>query len=759
LKLRGLAGALLCLLSALAFAIEPFEVKDIRIEGIQRVEAGTVFSYLPIKVGDQVDDDKAAAALRSLYATGFFSDVRLEQDGDVLVVVVQERPAVGQIDITGAKEFKEDQLKESLKQIGLAEGRIYDKSVLDRAEKELKRQYLTRGRYAAEVTTSATPLERNRVVIAINVIEGDVAKIRAINIIGNKVFREKELLGLFQLTTPGYLTWFTKNDQYSRQKLSGDLEALRSYYLDRGYLEFNIDSTQVQISPDKQDIYLTVNITEGPKYKVSDVKYGANAVISEAQVKSLVTVKPGDDFSRNEVTESTKRIGDRLANEGYSFASVNATPEVNKEKQTVAFAFNIDPGRRVYVRRVNVIGNVKTRDEVIRREMRQMEGGWYSAEKISRSRERLDRLGFFSEVNIETPPVAGVPDQVDVNVSVIERSTGNIQVGAGYSNSDKVVIGGSITQSNVFGTGNQLSAQINTGKINRTISVSYTNPYYTADGVSRGFDIYQRNVDADEIGTVSPYRTKTLGGGVRFGIPVTETDSVTLGVAYERTKVTVFENSRQQFKDFVQEFGETSSTIRGDVGWARDSRDSIFYPTKGRYQRVYGELGLPGGDLTYYKLNYQHQWLYPLTRAITVSLNGELGYGDGFRGKDLPFFKNFYAGGVSSVRGYKTSGLGPKDEREDALGGTRRVLGNFEVLFPLPGTKNDKSFRLSLFADAGQVYGKDEKIDLGQLRYSSGVAVSWFSPIGPLKLSFGVPLNKKEGDKVERFQFLLGTVF
>ncbi len=757
--MRGLAVALLCLCGAYAFAIEPFEVKDIRVDGIQRVEAGTIFTYLPVKVGDTIDDDRAAAAVKALYATGFFSDVRLEQEGNVLVVFVQERPAIGQIDINGAKEFSVDQLKESLKQIGLAESRIYDKSILDKAEKELKRQYLTRGRYAAEVSTTVTPLERNRVAIAINVTEGEVAKIRGINIIGNQVFKEKELLGLFQLTTPGWMTWFTKNDQYSRQKLSGDLETLRSHYLDQGYLEFNIDTTQVQITPDKQDIYITINVTEGPKYKVSDVKLSGNLLYPEEELRSLVRIKPGDDFSRARLTESTKRVGDRFANDGYSFANVNAAPEIDKEKRTVAFNFQIDPGRRVYVRRINITGNVKTRDEVIRRELRQMEGGWYSADKLARSRERVDRLGFFSEVNIETPPVPGVPDQVDVNVSVVERSTGNIQVGAGYSSSDKIVLAGSITQSNVFGTGNSLTAQINTGKINRTISLSYNNPYWTADGVSRGFDLYQRNVDADELSDVSPYKTKTLGGAVRFGVPVNETDTVNFGLGYERTKITVFNDSPQRFKDFVDEFGPDNSTIKGEIGWARDSRDSIFYPTKGRYQRVFGEIGLPGGDLTYYRLGYQHQYLWALTDTVSLLLNGEAGYAGGYGNKDLPFFKNFYAGGVSTVRGFKTSSLGPRDSNGDALGGDRRLIGGMELLFPMPGTKNDKSVRLSLFVDAGNVWGLGEKFAIGDLRYSTGVAVSWFSPIGPLKLSFGVPLKKEQDDRIERFQFLLGTVF
>lgn len=751
----------LCFFCAIgAQAIEPFLVKDIRVEGIQRIEAGTVFSYLPVRVGDELDSDRAAAAIKALYATGFFSDVRLERDGDLLIVAVQERPAIGEININGSKEFKAEELKESLKQIGLAESRIYDKSLLDKAEKELKRQYLSRGKYAAEVNSTVTPLERNRVAIALNIDEGDVARIRGINIIGNQAYKEKKLLDLFTLTTPGFTTWFSKNDQYSKQKLSGDIENLRSFYFNQGYLEFNIDSTQVQISPDKQNIYITVNIVEGPKYKVSDVKVAGNLILPESEIRKMISVQPGEFFSREELTASTKRIGDTLANDGYSFSNINAAPELDKEKKTVAFTFQIDPGRRVYVRRINITGNVKTRDEVVRREMRQVEGGWLSAEKVNRSRERVDKLGFFSEVTIETPAVSGTNDQVDVNLNVVERSTGSIQVGAGYSDIDKLVLQGSVSQSNVFGTGNQVSAHVNSGKTNRAYVLSYTNPYYTVDGVSRGFDLYHRINDTTQLSNVDHYKIKTTGAGVRYGIPITETDTVNFGLAYEQTRISLVNDSPQRYLDYVTEFGENNSTVKGDIGWARDTRNSFFYPTKGNYQRIYGEFGLPGGDLNYYKLNYQHQWFIPVSSAFTLLLNGEVGYGGGYRNsRELPFFKNFYAGGVSSVRGFATSSLGPKDNADRSLGGDRRMVGGMELFFPLPGVKDEKSVRLSVFADAGNVYGRGEKFALGELRYSTGIALSWFSPVGPLKLSYGFPIRSKPEDKIERFQFLLGTVF
>jgi len=740
-------------------------VKDIRVEGIQRTEAGTVFSYLPVKVGETMDDDKAAAAIKALYATGFFKDVRLEIENGVLVVTLQERPAIAEIDVVGTKEFTKEQLKDGLKQTGLAESRIFDKSLLDKAEQELKRQYYSRGKYAVTVTTTVTPLERNRVAINFNVNEGEVAKIRQINIVGNQDFKEKELLGLFALTTPGWMTWFSKNDQYSKQKLAADLETLRSFYLNRGYLEFSIDSTQVSISPDKTDIYITVNLAEGPKYTVSDVKLAGDMLVPEDELRKLVKVQPGETFSREQLTESTKQIGDRLGNDGYAFANVNAVPELDKEKHQAAFTFLIDPGRRVYVRRINMSGNAKTRDEVLRREMRQMEGGWYSGEKINRSRERLDRLGYFSDVNIETPAVPGTTDQVDVDVSVTEKATGSIMLGAGFSSSDGFIVSGSVSQNNVFGTGNQLAVQVNSGRVNKVYSLSYTNPYYTVDGVSLGYDLYQRNVDPSSLSTIGNYESSTVGAGVRLGVPINEIDGVNLGLSYEKTSLTLFDTSPQRYKDYVAEFGTSNRTVRADLGWARDTRDSIAYPTKGRLQRVYGEIGLPVGDMKYAKLSYQHQYFYPVSRDFTVMLNGELGAGGGYGGKPLPFFKNFYAGGNTSVRGYDAGTLGPKDIDGLALGGSRRIVGNAELLFPFPGLRNDKSVRMSLFLDGGatwgggDVEGRYDKLKAADLRYSAGLAVSWYSPIGPLKFSLGTPLNAQAGDKEQRFQFILGSVF
>ena len=766
MTLNRLTLALAAALAAPAtFAADPFVVTDIRVEGIQRTEAGTVFSYLPVKVGETMTDEKTAAAIKALYATGFFKDVRLEARDGVVIVTVEERPSIAKITLNGIKEFSEDDLKNGLKQTGLAEGRVLDRSLLDKAEQELQRQYFNRGKYAVEIKSTLTPLERNRVAVQFDVVEGDSAKIQQINIVGNQAFKEKELLKQFTSTTPGWLTWYTKNDQYSKSRLGGDIEALRSFYLNRGYLEFNVESTQVTISPDKQGIYITVNVTEGPQYKVTDVKLAGQMLVPEDELKKLITLNPGDIFQRDKLTETTKKIGERLGNDGYAFANVNAVPELEKDKHTVAFTLFIDPGRRVYVNRVNVAGNTKTRDEVVRREVRQMEGAYYDAQKINLSRDRLNRLGFFNEVNVETPAVSGTTDQVDVNVSVAEKSTGNIMLGAGFSSSEGFVLSGSVSQSNVFGTGNRLSAQINSGSVNTVYSLSFTNPYYTIDGISLGYDLYRRDVDASELDSVGDYKTSSYGAGVRFGLPVNERDFISLGLTYEQTAVETTATSPIQYVNFVNTFGNDNDTVRLDSAWARDTRNSFLFPSKGMLQRAAVEVGTPLGSLQYYKLTLQHQQYFPLGRNFTLMLNGELGVGGGLSSKPLPFFKNFYAGGNSSVRGFESGTLGPKDAAGDALGGDKRLIGNAELFFPLPGLKDDQSLRMSAFVDAGATFGPNDqngnfnKFAFDDMRYSAGLAVLWVSPLGPLKFSLAQPLVSKTGDEEEIFQFTLGNVF
>ena len=748
-----------------ALAFEPFVVKDIRVEGIQRTEAGTVFGYLPVKVGETLTDEKAAQAIKTLFGTGFFRDVRIEIESGVMVVVVQERPAIAQIDFVGLKEFDKDVIIKALKETGIAEGRIFDRAQLEKAEQELKRQYLTKGKYGVTITTTITPLERNRVGINFNIEEGASAKIKQINIVGAKEFSEKDLLSQFELTTPGWITWYTKNDQYSRQKLSADLEKLKSFYMNRGFLEFAVDSTQVSISPDKRDVYITINLNEGARYQVSSVKLAGDFTISEEELAKLVVVKPGDVFSREKLNESNKAISDRLGKEGYAFANVNAAPEIDKEKRQVAFTIFVDPGKRVYVRRINVTGNTKTRDEVIRRELRQMEGGWYDGERVTASKQRLDRLGYFSETTIETPAVPGTADQLDVNIAVKEKPTGNLMLGAGFSSTEGIVLSGSISQNNFLGSGNNVTIALNTGKINQVASFSYTNPYFTVDGISQGFDIYHRNVDTSSSSstTVTPYKSSSTGGAVRFGFPIGEKQSLSFGMGVDQTSISTFDNSSTSIKQFVADNGETNLTIPLTANWISDGKDSYLFPTTGWYQKAALEVAIPGGDLTFYKASYQLQRYFAISRSFTLMLNGEVGYGDSYGDtKALPFYKNFYAGGVNTVRGYKAGSLGPQDIYGNTIGANERVVGQTELLWALPGM--EKSVRLGVFFDIGQVWasggtsagvpGVDDS-----LRYSAGLSAAWISPMGPLKVSYGYPINKQDTDKTEAFQFQLGTTF
>ena len=740
--------------------MESFVVKDIRVEGLQRISAGTVFNYLPIKVGDTLTQDKSEDAVRALFKTGFFRDVQLKRDKDVLIVVVVERPSIAGIKITGTKELSEDNLKKGLKEIGLAEGRVFNKSLLDRVELEMRQQYFARGYYAVVIRPTVTPLERNRVDINIDVLEGKVARIREVNIVGNHLFAEKKLLDLFTLGPKPWYAFFSDRDKYSKQKLAGDLERLRNFYQDQGFLEFNIDSTQVSITPDKEKIYITVNITEGKKYTVTGFKLAGTFVVPEKELHDLVGIKKGDVFSRKAVTEATKRMTDRLANDGYAFANVNAIPDVDKQKSQVSFTFFVDPGKRVYVRQINFSGNVATRDEVLRREMRQLEGAWYNAAKIERSRVRLQRLGFFDDVNVETPAVPGVADQVDMNVNVKERPTGNLLLGIGYSDTDGVLLNASVSQNNLFGTGKHLSVSFDNSRSTTNFGINYVNPYYTKDGISRGFNIYSSTVDASAANTAS-YTADTKGVGVSFGIPLSEDNSINIGSDIENVVLHTDDGSAQIAQDFVAQYGDNNTNLKLTLGWSHDTLDSLLLPTSGSIQKISGEVSVPGSDLDYYKLNYLLGHYWKLSERYTFKARTELGYGNGYGGTDtLPFYKNFFAGGSSTVRGYKSRSLGPRDTKppNDPIGGNKRVLANMELLFPLPGSSSDnKSMRMSVFVDGGMVYGPGQSVELGQLRYSSGLAFNWYSPVGPLSFSYAVPLNSKQGDETESFQFTLGV--
>jgi outer membrane protein insertion porin family len=761
-----IGAAVLALCAAPALAVNPFVVKDIRVEGIQRTEAGTVFSYLPVRVGETFDDNKATAAIKALYATGFFKDVRLEEENGVLVVLVEERPAIASVDFTGTKEFEKDMLVKALKEIGVGETKIFDKASVDRAEQELKRQYLSHGLYGVKITTTVTPIERNRVNVMFNVDEGDVAKIKQINIVGNKAFSDKELREQLQLSPSGWFTWYSKADQYSKTKLTGDIEAIKSWYLDHGYLEANVESTQVAITPDKKDIYLTINITEGEKYTVSGVKLDGETFGREAELKELILLKPGQTYSGARQEASNRRISERLGTFGYAFANVTANPEIDRAKREVAFTFFVDPGKRAYVRHMTISGNTTTRDEVIRREFRQFESSWYNADKVKLSRDRVDRLGYFKDVKVDTPESQGTSDQVDVNFEVTEKPTGNFQIGGAFSQAEKFTFTASVQQQNFAGSGNTVGIELNTSKYSRTIAFSQTNPYFTDDGVSRAFQVFLRTTRPPAI-NIGAFTVKQLGGNMTFGVPFSESDTVYFGAGLESTQIETDQTSPQVYKNFVRQNGGPISgegsarthAIPLTVAWGRDTRDSAITPTVGRFQRANLEVD-PIGDSKYYRAVYEQQWYRPLTRWMTLALKGELDYGHGFGGHSYPIFKNFYGGGIGSVRGYESSSLGVVDPFTfDALGGAKRLIGNAELQFPFPGSGTDRSLRWFVFSDGGQVWQEGQKTRLNELRYSGGIGLSWISPVGPLKLSYAKPLNSKPGDRLERFQFQMGTGF
>ena len=694
----------------------------------------------------------------------------LSQDGDVIVVRVMERPAVATIETHGIKAFDKEAVEKSLRDVGMAEGRIFDHAILERADQELRRQYLARGYYGANVTTTVTPLERNRVRITINVDEGSASSIASIRFTGNSLFETDDLLDLMQLGTPNWFSWYTKRDLYSREKLAADLETIRSFYMNQGYLDFRIDTVQVSIAPNKSDVYITINLTEGEKYTIRSAKLQGDMLGLDDQLNALVTLKEGDIYNAQAVKDVSTAITDKLSTLGYAFASANPNPISDPEKRTVDIVYTIDPGRRAYVRRVNITGNNRTRDEVIRREVRQYEAAWFDSDKVKLSRDRIDRLGYFETVTAEPKPVPGTRDQVDLEVNVKERPTGSISLGAGYSTSEGIILSAGFAQNNVFGTGNSVSVDVNTSKSQRTYALSVVEPYVTPEGVSRSYEIYDRRVDLEEL-DVADVKYETYGAGVSWGIPFTELDRIFLGTRVESTTVDTNSNSPRRYQNYVDQFGDNPISVALTAGWSRDSRDNSLAPTRGVYQRFSGEFGLPGFDIQYYKATYQYQHFIPLSRTWTLAFNGEVGWGDVYGSTEqFPFFKNFYVGGIGSVRGFESGTLGPKDysvdNDGDNLGGDRMLTGNIEILAPLPG--GDRTLRVFGFLDTGYAWGyegdssghyKRQKIDFGDLRYSTGFGVAWISPLGPLKFSIDFPLNDQEGDDTQRFQFQIGTGF
>ena len=740
-----------------ARAAEPFVLKDIRVEGLQRTDPGTVFAALPFRIGDTYNDEKGAAALRALFATGLFKDVRINLDTDAVVIVIEERPIIANVSFVGLKEFDTEALTKSLKDVGIGEGKPFDKALADRAEQELKRQYLTRSLYGAEVTTTITPIERNRVNVSFSVTEGEPAKIAEIRILGNKVFSESTLTGLLEQTTSGWLTWYTKTDRYSRAKLNADLETIRSYYLNRGYLEFNVESTQVTISPDKQSISVAITISEGQPYTVNGIKFEGDFLGREEEFKRLVALKPGQPYNGEAVAQTTRNFQDLYGTFGYAFARVESRPEIDRATGQVTVTLVGEPQRRVYVRRVLISGNTRTRDEVIRREFRQFESSWYDGARIKASRDRVERLGYFKDVTIDTTEVPGSPDQVDVTLTVTERPTGNIQIGAGYSSASKLSLSGSISQENVFGSGNYLGIQVNTASTGRSLGVTTVDPYFTVDGVSRAIDVFYRTVKPiNNLG--EEYEFASYGGSVKFGVPFSEDDTVFFGIGYETTRITTRTGLPNSYWLFREQFGSSAMSIPLTIGWKKDNRDSVITPTAGAMKRVNLEMS-PVGDSRYTIANLQYQEFFPLGRKFSLMINGEFAYGKGLGGRPYPIFKNFYGGGLGSVRVFEPGTLGPVDVTGSYTGGNRKFNLNTEFYVPVPGSGNDKSFRLFGFLDAGNVWGQDEKLDFQDVRASAGVGISWLSPMGPLRLSYGSPIRKKSTDRIERFQFQIGTAF
>jgi outer membrane protein insertion porin family len=775
----------LLLAPVLAGAFDGFVIEDIKIEGLQRISLGTAFTYLPLKVGEELTAQKASEAVSALFKTGFFEDVSLGREGNVLVIVVDERPSIASIDIFGNEDINTEDLTTALKSIGMAEGRVFNRSLLDQVEQELHRQYFSLGKYGVEIKSTITDLPRNRVEIDIDIEEGDAARIRQINIIGAKAYKDYELVDRFQLSQGTMFSFMSGSDKYSKQQLIGDLETLRSFYLDRGYIHFDIVSTQVSISPDKRDVYVTINLDEGEQYRIKEFEISGDLVVPEPELRELVMLHPGEIFSRQLLVQSTNKINERLGVEGYAFANVNAIPKIDDEKKEVAITFFVDPGKRVYVRRINVSGNTKTKDEVIRREMRQMEGGWISTPLINRSKVRLQRLGYFDTVNVETPAVPGTTDQVDANFSVVEGSTGNFTAGIGYGQENGFLFNTSVSLNNYLGTGKKVKLEVQNDQVNKTYSFSYLNPYFTLNEISSGFRLLYRSTDYGE-SNLSDFYTDVKEGGLNFGIPLSEYTRLNFDIAYKDTDLTLGTvNVPRSYREWVKLVSGTESnnaqfaTYSTEASYSYDSRNRAIFPDSGFYSRIGAEVALPGGDLEYYKLTYQLRMYFPFTDQISLLLGGEYGYGDGYGEKGtgkaiLPFFENFYAGGTRSVRGYKGNTIGPRDAYcptedlvcadpvpGDRVGGNDKILGRAELFFPVPFTDEpSQNFRLSAFIDAGRLWSNVPfTINDADFRSTYGIAAVWITPVGALVFNWAWPIDPREGDELERFQFNIGAPF
>lgn len=782
-RLLALAlAAGLSLPAAAALAAEPFVASDIRVDGLQRIASGTVFTYLPVNRGDTVDDGKVADSIRALYRTGFFEDVQLDRQGNILVITVKERPAINKLTVTGNKDIKSEELLKGLGDIGLTEGGTFDRLSLDRVTQELTRQYNNRGKYNVEITPTVSPLDRNRVDVAIAIKEGKAAKIRHVNLIGTEKFANEDILENWESKEHNWASWYRRDDQYSKEKMSGDLEKLNSWYLDRGYVDFSVDSTQVSISPDKRDMFVSAGVTEGEQYKISEIKVTGDTVLPQADIERLVIPKAGDIFSRALLEYTSDAITNTLSNVGYAFAKVNPIPTPNREDRTVAVNLQVVPGPRVSVRRILYKGNSRTSDEVLRREMRQFENTWYSQAAIDRSKIRLQRLGYFESVDVETPAVPGSNDQVDVVYNVKETTSGSFVFGLGFSQAFGVTTSVQLSQNNFLGGGNRVAVEASRSTFQQRYAFSYTNPFFTDDGVSLGYNLSWRELDYSDFNTAQ-FNSTNGSAQVVFGVPITENDTVSAMIGVDSNQITTFPGTTPQaIVDYIQAIGtDTFKAVRTEFGWARDTRNDFFMPTRGMYQRVGLETTLPGSTVEYYKLNYQISNYWPIIPAIVLNTRFELGYGDSY-GKDssgvitnadgttrpvtatgLPFYENFYAGGTNSVRGFEDNTLGPRSEaingfnRGQPLGGSLKTVGSVEMYFPK--LFDSPSARISVFFDFGNVYSDVDAFKANELRASTGVALLWRAPVGPISISYAFPLKKEDNDEIERLQFTFGGQF
>jgi outer membrane protein insertion porin family len=770
-SLRIFSLIILLCVTSITEAAQSFIVSDIRIEGLEKIPDGTLLNYLPVIQGDPLDDKQVVFAIRELYKTGFFTDVQLLRDGDVLVVRVKERPSITDIQFSGNSDIDDETLEEAMKGVGLAKGRIFNRSLLEKLTQELESVYFSQGKYNVKINAEVEELDQNRVNIDIKISEGIKSLIKQINIIGNNVFDDETLLDEIQLGIPSAWAFLSEADEYSKPKLQADLETIRSYYLDRGYIKFNVDSTQVSITPDKKDIYVTINVSEGEKYTVSDVQLTGDMVINKNVLEQLISTRPGDTFSRKLMTQSQKAIEDRVGMTGYAFAKVSVLPQINEEDRTISLTYTLDPGKKAYVRRITFFGNFKTRDVVLRREMRLMEGSVLASDKLERSKIRIQRLSYVEEVELNTRPVPGTDNQMDIDVTVTERLSGSFNIGAGFSQSQGLLFNVGLTQENLMGTGQALSLNVNTDRANTVYSISHTDPYITVDGISRTISASYRKRDAAEE-DIANYLSNSYGVSLSYGIPLSEVDTLRLGIGYNAIDLSIGVSPSLDVIEFILKNGKSFDNFSFTASFSHDTRNRTVFATRGSAQTIASNITVPGSDLEYYKLSYDTKFYFAMTEDLTLLLHSDIAYGDGYGDtEDLPFFERYFAGGLRTVRAYNTNSLGPRDLlSNDPIGGNLRVTGGADVIFPIPFMeKPPSSVRLSAFLDVGNVFLDNAPtydnplgtngFDAGQLRTSAGLSFVWLAPIGPLRFSWGKALNDVPGDDLRSFQFSIGSFF